>query len=138
MTNYTDHKLIYNVPQGEMVLRTLAMPSNTNAHGDIFGGWIMSQMDIGGAILAKEITKGRVVTVSVKDMNFLKPINVGDIVGCYAKYLKTGNSSITIHVEVWIKKITSKPIINFYRATEATFIYVSIDEHGKPKQIIKK
>ncbi|CAL4321755.1 Acyl-CoA thioester hydrolase YciA [Buchnera aphidicola (Eriosoma grossulariae)] len=126
------------MPQGEMVLRTLAMPKDTNAHGDIFGGWIMSQMDMGGAILAKEIAKGRVVTVSVNGMVFLKPVNVGDVVGCYAKCIKIGNSSITIHVEVWIKKITSVPIGYFYRATEAVFIYVAIDENGEPKLLSKK
>ncbi|CAL4321815.1 Acyl-CoA thioester hydrolase YciA [Buchnera aphidicola (Eriosoma lanigerum)] len=122
-------------PQGEMVLRTLAMPANTNAHGDIFGGWIMSQMDMGGAILAKEIAKGRVVTVSVNDMVFFKPVNIGDIVACYAKCIRVGNSSITIHIEIWIKKVTSQPIGHFYQATKAIFIYVAINEYGKPKTL---
>ncbi|CAL4042768.1 Acyl-CoA thioester hydrolase YciA [Buchnera aphidicola (Tetraneura ulmi)] len=125
------------LPEGTMVLRTLAMPANTNANGDIFGGWIMSQMDMGGAILAKEITCGRVVTVSVNGMTFLKPVHIGDIVSCFAKCLKIGNSSITILVEVWIKKISYPPIGSFYKTTEATFIYVAIDNKGKPK-LIKK
>jgi len=94
----------HSLPNGEMVLRTLAMPADTNANGDIFGGWLMSQMDMGGAIQAKEIAKGRVVTVRVDGMTFLKPVAVGDVVCCYARCIRTGNSSITINVEVWVKK----------------------------------
>lgn len=122
-------------PQGEMVLRTLAMPADTNANGDIFGGWVMSQMDMGGAILAKEIAEGRVVTVRVDGMTFLKPVAVGDVVSCYASCIKTGNSSITINVEVWIKKVSSKPIGQRYCTTEAVFIYVAVDEQGKPRSL---
>lgn len=123
-------------PQGEMVLRTLAMPADTNANGDIFGGWIMSQMDMGGAILAKEIAKGRVVTVRVDGMTFLKPVAVGDVVCCYARCIHTGTSSITIKVEVWVKKVSSEPIGQRYRATEAVFIYVAVDAQGKSRPII--
>ncbi|MBT0717072.1 acyl-CoA thioester hydrolase YciA [Rosenbergiella epipactidis] len=122
-------------PQGEMVLRTLAMPADTNANGDIFGGWVMSQMDMGGAILAKEIAEGRVVTVRVDGMTFLKPVAVGDVVSCYASCIKTGNSSITINVEVWIKKVSSEPIGQRYCTTEAVFIYVAVDEQGKPRSL---
>ncbi len=82
--------------KGVLLLRTLAMPSDTNANGDIFGGWIMSQMDMGGAILAKEIAHGRVVTVAVESMNFIKPIAVGDVVCCYGQCLSVGRSSIKI------------------------------------------
>ncbi|MDF3007099.1 MAG: thioesterase superfamily protein [Enterobacter kobei] len=88
-------------PQGELVLRTLAMPADTNANGDIFGGWLMSQMDMGGAIMAKEIAHGRVVTVRVDGMTFLRPVAVGDVVCCYARCVKRGNTSVTINVEVW-------------------------------------
>ncbi|WP_241624071.1 acyl-CoA thioester hydrolase YciA [Rosenbergiella epipactidis] len=122
-------------PQGEMVLRTLAMPADTNANGDIFGGWVMSQMDMGGAILAKEIAEGRVVTVRVDGMTFLKPVAVGDVVSCYASCIKRGNSSITINVEVWIKKVSSEPIGQRYCTTEAVFIYVAVDEQGKPRSL---
>ncbi|MBJ3815551.1 acyl-CoA thioester hydrolase YciA [Shimwellia pseudoproteus] len=124
-----------DVPQGELVLRTLAMPADTNANGDIFGGWIMSQMDMGGAILAKEIAQGRVVTVRVDGMTFMKPVAVGDVVCCYANCIKRGNTSITINVEVWVKKVSSEPIGQRYRATEAMFIYVAVDEHGKPRPL---
>ncbi len=118
-----------------MVMRTLAMPADTNANGDIFGGWLMSQMDMGGAILAKEIAEGRVVTVRVDGMTFLKPVAVGDVVSCYAKCIRTGNSSMTINVQVWIKKVSSEPIGQTYCATEAVFIYVAVDNEGHPRQL---
>ncbi|MCX8961301.1 acyl-CoA thioester hydrolase YciA [Erwinia psidii] len=123
------------LPQGEMVLRTLAMPADTNANGDIFGGWLMSQMDIGGAILAKEIAGGRVVTVRVDGMTFLKPVAVGDVVSCYARCIRTGSSSVTINVEVWIKKVSSEPIGLRYCTTEAVFIYVAVDQQGESRPL---
>ncbi len=122
-------------PTGEMVLRTLAMPADTNANGDIFGGWLMSQMDMGGAILAKAIAEGRVVTVRVDVMSFLKPVAVGDVVSCHAHCLRTGNSSMTINVEVWIKKVSSEPIGQTYCATEAVFVYVAVDNSGKSRPL---
>jgi len=125
----------HSLPNGEMVLRTLAMPADTNANGDIFGGWLMSQMDMGGAIQAKEIAKGRVVTVRVDGMTFLKPVAVGDVVCCYARCIRTGNSSITINVEVWVKKVSSEPIGQRYRAPAAVFTYVAVDEEGKSRQL---
>lgn len=123
------------IPQGEMVLRTLAMPADTNANGDIFGGWLMSQMDMGGAILAKEIAGGRVVTVRVDGMTFLKPVAIGDVVTCHARCIRTGSSSITINVEVWIKKVSSEPIGQRYCTTEAVFIYVAVDAEGKSRSL---
>ena len=98
----------HNVPQGDLVLRTLAMPADTNANGDIFGGWLMSQMDIGGAILAKEIAHGRVVTVRVEGMTFLRPVAVGDVVCCYARCVQKGTTSVSINIEVWVKKVMSE------------------------------
>ena len=124
-----------SLPNGELVLRTLAMPADTNANGDIFGGWLMSQMDIGGAILAKEIALGRVVTVSVDGITFLKPVAVGDVVCCYARCLKTGTSSITVHIEVWVKKVASEPVGQRYRATDAVFTYVAVDDHNHSRQL---
>ncbi|EKN3737820.1 acyl-CoA thioester hydrolase YciA [Yersinia enterocolitica] len=123
------------LPNGELVLRTLAMPADTNANGDIFGGWLMSQMDIGGAIQAKEIAHGRVVTVRVDGMTFLKPVAVGDVVCCYAGCIKTGRSSITINIEVWVKKVSSEPIGQRYKATEAVFTYVAVDDIGKARAL---
>ena len=119
--------------KGVLLLRTLAMPSNTNANGDIFGGWIMSQMDMGGAILAKEIAHGRVVTV--ENMNFIKPISVGAVVCCYGQCLKVGRSSIKIKVEVWVKKVASEPIGERYCVTDAVFTFVAVDSNGKSRTI---
>lgn len=126
----------HKLPQGKIVLKTLAMPANTNANGDIFGGWIMSQIDMGGAILAKEISGGRVVTVQVDRITFLKSISVGDVVSCYAYCMKIGKSSIKINIEVWSKKIYSKPLGACYLAAEAVFIYVAIDKKGKPRELL--
>lgn len=117
-------------PRGELVLRTLAMPADTNANGDIFGGWIMSQMDIGGGILAKEIAEGRIVTVAVDAITFLKPVAVGDVVCCYGKCIKTGHSSMIINIEIWVKKVLSGGINQRQCVTEATFTYVAVDDGG--------
>ncbi|MDS1619864.1 acyl-CoA thioester hydrolase YciA [Escherichia coli] len=124
-----------NVPWGELVLRTLAMPADTNANGDIFGGWLMSQMDLGGAILAQEIAGGRVVTVHVNSINFLRPVSVGDVVCCYARCVKQGRTSISINTEVWIKEVDSASVSQRYKVTEALFVYVAIDANGKPRPV---
>lgn len=121
--------------KGNPLLRTLAMPSDTNANGDIFGGWIMSQMDMGGAILAKEIAHGRVVTVAVESMTFIRPISVGDVVCCYGQCVKVGRSSIQVKMEVWVKKVSSEPIGERYCVTEAVFTFVAVDDKGKPREI---
>ncbi|EKT56229.1 acyl-CoA thioester hydrolase YciA [Providencia sneebia] len=123
------------LPNGELVLRTLAMPADTNANGDIFGSWLMSQMDIGGAILAKEIALGRVVTVAVNGIKFQKPVAVGDVVCCYARCIKTGKSSITINIEVWVKKVATKPVGHRYRATDAVFTYVAVNEDNTAREL---
>ncbi|EMI5489191.1 acyl-CoA thioester hydrolase YciA [Providencia stuartii] len=125
------------LPNGELVLRTLAMPADTNANGDIFGGWLMSQMDIGGAILAKEIALGRVVTVAVNGIKFQKPVAVGDVVCCYARCLKTGKSSITINIEVWVKKVATEPVGQRYRATDAVFTYVAVTDDNTARELPK-
>lgn len=121
-------------PDGTLILRTLAMPSDTNANGDIFGGWIMSQMDMGGAILAKEIAHGRVVTVSVDSITFLRPVSVGDVVCCYGRCTKVGRTSIQVKVEVWIKKIVEGTRDRFC-VTEALFTFVAVDKNGRPRPV---
>ena len=118
-----------------MVVRALDMRADTNANGVIFGGWLLSQMDIVGAIMAKEIAQGRVVTVRVDGMTFLRPVAVGDVVCCYARCVKRGNTSVTINIEVWVKKVSSEPIGQRYKATEALFIYVAVDNQGKPRPL---
>ncbi|WGE85976.1 acyl-CoA thioester hydrolase YciA [Actinobacillus equuli] len=121
-------------PEGKLILRTLAMPSDTNANGDIFGGWIMSQMDLGGAILAKELAKGRVVTVTVDKMIFHLPISVGDVVCCYGTLVKVGRSSMQVKVDVFIKQVYEGTRERF-RVTEALFTYVAVDKEGKSRAI---
>src|SRR5438105_11189706 len=91
-------------PKGELVIQTLAMPRDTNRNGDIFGGWLVSQMDLGGAILASKIAKARVVTVAMEGMSFLQPVHVGDTVACYARAERIGNSSIRIPIEAWANR----------------------------------
>ncbi|WGE32934.1 acyl-CoA thioester hydrolase YciA [Actinobacillus genomosp. 1] len=128
------HKPYDRNPNGKLLLRTLAMPSDTNANGDIFGGWIMSQMDLGGAILAKELAKGRVVTVTVDKMVFHMPISVGDVVCCYGTLVKVGRSSLQVKVEVFIKQVYEGSRERF-RVTEALFTYVAVDKEGKSRAV---
>ncbi len=117
-------------PTGEMILRTLAMAKDTNINGDIFGGWIMSQMDIAGGIMAKEVSKGRVVTVAVDSMQFIKPVQVGDVVCCYGQVVKKGRTSITIKLEIWISSAYQNKEKSRYQVTEANFVYVAVDDTG--------
>ncbi len=122
-------------PKGQMLLRTLAMPADTNANGDIFGGWIMSQLDLAGAILAKEISQGRVVTVSVTEIVFKIPVSVGDVVCCYGECTRIGNTSMGVKLEVWVKHVANNGVSQRLKVCDATFNYVAIDEHGKPRKI---
>jgi acyl-CoA thioesterase YciA len=126
-----------NSPKGNLILRTLAMPADTNPHGDIFGGWIMSQMDIAGGILARESTCSRIVTVAVESITFIKPVNVGDVVCCYGEVVKIGTTSITIDLEVWVKPTLDKPAGESMKSqvTKAAFTYVSVDSAGRKKMI---
>ena len=119
-------------PHGEVVIRTIAMPADANANGDIFGGWLMSQMDLGGAILARGTAHCRVTTVAVDAMSFLRPVNVGDVVTCYAKLLGVGRTSMKISVEAWVQRYADSTL---HHVTEGTFTYVAIDESGKPQPV---
>jgi acyl-CoA thioesterase YciA len=123
-----------NSPQGELTIQTLAMPANTNANGDIFGGWIVSQMDLAAGVLAKKIALGRVATVAIHSMTFLKPVHVGDLISCYVTLVKQGNTSMTMSVEVWALPATQ---IVPYKVTEGVFVFVAIDDNGKPRQVPK-
>lgn len=122
-------------PKGELTIQTLAMPVSTNANGDIFGGWIVSQMDLAAGVLAKRIANGRVATVAIHSMSFLKPVHVGDVVSCHVELQKQGNTSMTITVEVWALPATQN---ERYPVTEGVFIFVAIDELGKPRSVPKK
>lgn len=116
-------------PSGDLVIKTLAMPSDTNAKGDIFGGWVVSQMDLGGGIIAKKYSpSGRAATVAIESMSFINPVHVGDVVSCYGTVIKFGNKSIKIELETWVyDNITHVTKI----VTKGTFTYVAIDENGK-------
>jgi acyl-CoA thioesterase YciA len=122
-------------PQGLMTLRTQAMPKDANPNGDIFGGWVMCQMDIGGGLLAMEVARGRVVTVTVDKMAFVRPVQVGDTICVYGSVIRIGNSSMDIKLEVWAKD----PIAEFESqrllVTEAVFRYVAIDKDRRPRRI---
>ena len=124
-------------PRGNLILRTLAMPADTNANGDIFGGWLLSQMDLAGGILARDTACSRTVTVAMDGVKFIKPVKVGDVVCCYGDVLKIGRTSITLKIETWVNpklRQIAKPEPRF-KVTEATFIFVAIDEDRKKKVI---
>jgi acyl-CoA thioesterase YciA len=119
-------------PQGELCIRTLAMPADTNGNGDIFGGWLLSQMDVAGGVFTSKVTKSRNVTVAIEAMNFRKAVYVGDLVSVYGKLVRIGRTSITIHLEAWVtRRKETQPIL----VTDGNFTYVSIDEQGRPQEI---
>jgi len=122
------------LPEGEPTIRLLATPQDTNFAGDIFGGWIMAQVDLAGSIVAARKAKGRVVTVAVKEFQFHKPIYVGDLVSCYARITRIGTTSITVLVEVYAERNPANP--ECIKVTQATVTYVAVDAHGKPRPVM--
>ena len=129
-------KISISEQKGELAIRTLAMPADTNPSGDIFGGWLISQMDIAGGITARAKAHGRVATIAVTGFTFHKPVIVGDVVCCYADIQKIGHTSITIGVEAWVlRQLDSEDLI---KVTEGVFTYVAIDNKGNPRPIILK
>ncbi|MBO6949429.1 MAG: acyl-CoA thioesterase [Rhodospirillales bacterium] len=120
-------------PRGELALRTLAMPADTNPSGDIFGGWVMAQMDIAGGITAWNRADGRVATVAVDGFTFHRPIYVGDVVCCYTDVIKTGRSSITVLVSAWV--LRGRRPDQRIKVTEGTFTFVAIDADGNKRQV---
>ena len=119
-------------PRGELCLQTVAMPADTNPRGDIFGGWILSQMDIAGGILAHQRAQGRTATVAIESMKFHLPVFVGDVVGCYGAVIRTGRTSIAIQIEAWARRGNSREML---RVTEGVFTYVAIDEQRRPRPL---
>ena len=119
-------------PCGELSIRTLAMPADTNQNGDIFGGWLLSQMDIGGGIFASRIANSRTVTVAIDAMNFRKPVFVGDVVSVHANLVRVGKTSITVRLEAWVMR---RKETNSILVTDGNFTYVSIDDQGHPQVI---
>jgi acyl-CoA thioesterase YciA len=119
-------------PAGIPMIRAIAMPADVNANGDIFGGWLMSQMDMAAGNLASRVSHGRCVTVAVDAMSFLRPVKVGDEVSVHCSVLSEGRTSIKINVEAWRRaRITD----NEFRVTQAVFTFVAIDEQGKPRPV---
>ena len=121
-----------SAPIGELCIRTLAMPADTNQSGDIFGGWLLGQMDLGGGVFAAKITKSRAVTVAIEAMNFRKPVFVGDLVSVHANLVRIGRTSITVHLEAWVLRRKEMQSI---LVTDGNFTYVSIDDSGHPQAI---
>jgi len=119
-------------PRGELSLRTVAMPADTNPAGDIFGGWIMSLMDLAAGVAAGTRAKGRVATASVSDLNFLQPVKVGDVVCVYTEITKTGRTSIAVGVEAYVLRRNQGERV---RVTAAEFVLVAVDHHGVPRAL---
>ena len=119
----------------ELVLKVIPMPADCNANGDIFGGWVMSQVDLAGSVLAMRNVRGRVATVAVNQFTFKQPVRVGDLLSFFAHVERIGNTSITVPVEVFAERLGTQG--QYVKVTEASLTYVAIDEHGKPRQIPK-
>lgn len=121
-------------PTGDLTIRTVAMPADTNANGDIFGGWLLSQMDLGGGMFAAKVAQTRTVTVAIEAMTFRKAVHVGDVVSVHADLVRMGRTSLTVHIEAWVlRRNESAPIL----VTDGNFTFVSIDDHGRP-QVIRR
>ena len=119
-------------PHGALTIRTLAMPADTNPAGDIFGGWVMSQMDIAGAIAAIERAQGRVATVAVEAMSFIAPVKVGDILCVYTSVERVGTTSVTVAIEAWARR---ERLADRVKVTEGRFVYVALGEDGRKRPV---
>ena len=120
------------LPRGELTMRVPAMPADANANGDIFGGWVMAQMDLAAGIRGAERSAGRVATIAVNALTFKKPVKIGDTLGVYSTIEKIGRTSITLSIEAWAQRHLTRGRI---KVTEATFVMVAIDENGRPRPI---
>jgi acyl-CoA thioesterase YciA len=121
-------------PRGDLTVRTIAMPADTNANGDIFGGWVMSRMDSAGGIAGVDRAQGRVVTIAVDAMTFFRPVKVGDVLSVYTEIESVGRTSMKIHVEAWARRFRTTL---HEKVTDATFTFVAIDEEGRPRPVPK-
>jgi len=119
-------------PRGELTIRAIAMPADTNANGDIFGGWVMSRMDQAGGIAGVDHAQGRVVTIAVEAMTFIRPVRVGDVLEVYTDVEATGRTSMRIHIEAWACRFRTHLR---EKVTDATFTFVAIDDDGRPRVI---
>ncbi|MDO9073687.1 MAG: acyl-CoA thioesterase [Rubrivivax sp.] len=122
------------LPNGaELVLRVMPMPADANANGDVFGGWIMAQVDLAGAVLPVRIAKGRIATVAVNQFIFKQPVSIGDLLSFYARVTRIGNTSVSVHVEVYAERNPAD--LQVVKVTEADLTYVAIDLKGQPRPV---
>jgi acyl-CoA thioesterase YciA len=135
MTNSSVNPAISAIGQRELVLRIMPMPSDANANGDIFGGWIMAQVDMAGSVLPCRVSRGRVTTVAVNQFIFKQPVSIGDLLSFYAQVTRIGRTSISVHVEVSAERNPADP--HFVKVTEANLTYVAIDKEGKPREFAR-
>ncbi len=126
MTTQTDQ------PHGDLTVRLIAMPADTNANGDIFGGWVLSQMDQAGGIAAVERAQGRVVTIAVEAMTFIRPVKVGDVLCVYTHVDHVGRTSMKLHIEAWARRFRTHLR---EKVTDAVFTFVAIDDNGRPRPV---
>jgi acyl-CoA thioesterase YciA len=119
-------------PHGELTVRLIAMPADTNANGDIFGGWVLSQMDQAGGIAAVERSQGRVVTIAVEAMTFIRPVKVGDVLCVYTSIDHVGRTSMKVHIEAWARRFRGH---RREKVTDASFTFVAVDENGRPRAV---
>jgi acyl-CoA thioesterase YciA len=120
-------------PERQLVLRVMPLPADANANGDVFGGWIMAQVDLAGAVLPARIAKGRIATVAVKEFLFKQPVSIGDLLSFYARVTRIGRTSVSVHVEVYAERNPAD--LQVVKVTEADLTYVAIDAQGQPREL---
>ncbi len=135
MTAQTPPQRVQLPTDEELVLKVIPMPADCNANGDIFGGWVMAQVDLAGSVIPARYAKGRMATVAVKEFIFKQPVRVGDILSFYSKLTRIGRTSITVKVEVYAERFSDQG--QYIKVTEASVTYVAIDENGQPREVPK-
>jgi acyl-CoA thioesterase YciA len=136
-TNNDSRQTVAGLPKdAELVLKVIPMPADCNQSGDIFGGWVMAQVDLAGSVLPARYVNGRMATVAVNEFIFKQPVKVGDILSFFSSVTRIGNTSITVKVEVFAERFSLQGV--YLKVTEANVTYVAIDANGKPRPILRK
>jgi acyl-CoA thioesterase YciA len=133
MSANTDSHTVQLPKDEKLVLKVIPMPGDVNANGDIFGGWVMAQVDLAGAVMAAPFANGRMATVAVNEFIFKQPVRLGDVLSFFGKLVRIGRTSITVKIEVYAEHISAQG--KFTKVTEASLTYVAIDDHGKPREV---
>src|SRR5512133_2389264 len=133
MSANTDSNPVHLPKDEKLVLKVIPMPGDLNANGDIFGGWVMAQVDLAGAVMAAPFANGRMATVAVNEFIFKQPVRLGDVLSFFGKLVRIGRTSITVKIEVYAEHISAQG--KFTKVTEASLTYVAIDDHGKPREV---